>query len=149
MKYLEAILVHPSAVFVNANLFDMFIRSELLQVRHAAFQLALVSQAVAEDEENAAVGQDLADSGIINRSDDDVVQLDCTNPACGVRYIPLTKSSVQKARTLPDKNTELYQCSACNQPACVACITRQSVRSNSGIPKKEAIVLCKRYARTS
>ncbi|XP_024361756.1 probable phosphoinositide phosphatase SAC9 [Physcomitrium patens] len=116
----------------------------LFQVRHAAFQLALVSQAVAEDEENAAVGQDLADSGIINRSDDDVVQLDCTNPACGVRYIPLTKSSVQKARTLPDKNTELYQCSACNQPACVACITRQSVRSNSGIPKKEAIVLCKR-----
>ena len=128
--------------FINSSL-----HPELQQVRHAAFQLALASQAVAEDEEHAAIGQELIDCGISGVSDDEVVQLACTNPTCGVRYIPLNMGSIQKAATSPDRNTKLHQCSDCGQPACVACVSHPGPRGKFRIPTKEAAILCKRYRR--
>lgn len=128
---------------------DVFLKTELQQVRHAAFQLALASQAVAEDEEYAAIGQELVDSGIGGASDDEVVQLACTNPTCGVRYIPLNMGSIQKAATSPDRNAKLYQCSDCGLPACVACVARPGRGGKFRIPTKEAAILCKRYGRAS
>lgn len=118
--------------------------SYLFQVRHAAFQLALASQAVAEDEEHAAIGQELVDSGISGGSDDESVQLACSNPACGVHYIPLNMGSIQKAATSPDQNVKVYQCSDCGLPACVACVARPAPRTKFGIPTKEAAIVCKR-----
>jgi len=119
------------------------------QVRHAALQLALASQAVVEDEEFAAVGQEVAGSGNSGSADDEVVQLACTNPACGVRYVPLQIGNIRNAATSPDLNTKVYQCSDCKQPACIACVVRPGVKGNLGIPTKEAAILCKRYAGLS
>jgi hypothetical protein len=107
----------------------------------------LASQAVAEDEEHAAIGQELVDSGISGGSDDESVQLACSNPACGVHYIPLNMGSIQKAATSPDQNVKVYQCSDCGLPACVACVARPAPRAKFGIPTKEAAILCKRYNR--
>ena len=122
---------------------------ELQQVRHAAFQLALASQAIAEDEEFAVIGQELVDSDINGGFDGEVVQLACTNPACRVHYTPLNMDSIQKAATSPDRNAKLHQCSGCGLPACVACVAHRGSSNKTGIPLKEAAILCKRYSRTS
>ena len=73
---------------------------------------------------------------------------DCTNPACGVRYVPVHMSSIRNAETLPDQIRKLHQCSECGQPACVACVARPGPEGNFGIPTKEAAILCKRYSHT-
>ena len=117
-------------------------------MRHTAFQLALASQALAEDQEYAVVGQELADSGNTDNPDDEAVHLACTNPACGVRYVPVHMSSIRNAETLPDQIRKLHQCSECGQPACVACVARPGPEGNFGIPTKEAAILCKRYSHT-
>lgn len=95
------------------------------------------------------VGQELVDSDNVGNSDDEVVQLACTNPACGVRYVPPHMSSIQNAETAPDQNKKLHQCSDCGEPACAACVARPGPRGNFGIPTKEATILCKRYSCTS
>lgn len=95
------------------------------------------------------VGQELVSAGIKGGSDDEVVQLACTNSACGVRYIPLNMDSIQNAPTSPDRNAKLHQCSDCGQPACIACVARPGPKGNFGIPMKEAAILCKRYGRSS
>lgn len=135
--------LHLYTVFI-----DVIVSCKQYQVRHAAFQLALATQSMAEDEEYALVGQDLADVDSTGKSGDEAMQIACTNPACGVRHVPLHLNSIQNAETSPDQSTKLHQCSDCGELACAACVARPGPSGNFSIPSKEAVILCKRYSRT-
>lgn len=120
-----------------------------VQVRHAASQLAIFSQAVVEEEEFLAVGQENMDSGRLGCWNGNVLQSVCTTSGCGVRFVRQQSSGIQKVEKTSVQNTQLQLCVDCGRPACSACIAGQSsyflARSIMGVVPKERAALCKRY----
>lgn len=120
-----------------------------VQVRHVASQLAIFSQAVVEEEEFVAVGQESMDSGRLGSWNGNLLQSVCTTSGCGVRFVRQQSSGIQKLEKSSVQNTQLQQCVDCGRPACSACIAGQRsyflAKSIMGVVPKERATLCKRY----
>jgi hypothetical protein len=124
----------------------------IIQVWQAASQLATVSQAVAEDKELSAVGQETKVATSFRDWDDNILQTGCLNNNCGVHIVEPSPENSSFKKT-GSSSSSLQYCSECGQQTCTACMSGPGSAilfrgsSSRGPPlHMEEITLCKRCA---